>query len=146
MQSQSSAKVHFFFEGVSFDLRNRKKLRRVIESIFRKEKKKLKSINYIFTTDKIIYRINKDYLGHDFFTDIITFLLSEIRKPIEAEIYISIDRIRENAVDHGTTYKNELRRVMIHGALHLCGYDDKKLMEKKEMTGQENYYLLKYFN
>ncbi len=145
MISSSSSKVNFFSEGVKSNIKNKKALRGFIELIFKSEKKSLESINYIFCTDKMLRKINNQYLNHDYFTDIITFNLSEPRKPIVSEVYISIDRIKENSKDFGVTYKSELHRVLFHGALHLCDYSDKRRSEKMIMRKKEDFYLLKYF-
>jgi rRNA maturation RNase YbeY len=145
MLSPSSPKVNFFSEGVKSNINDRKALKGFIELIFKKEKKSLGSINYIFCTDRALRKINKDYLNHDYFTDIITFHLSEPDKPIVSEVYISIDRIKENSKDLGVTYRSELHRVLFHGALHLCGYSDKSRTDKIEMRRKEDFYLSKYF-
>ena len=137
-------KVHFFFEDTKVDLRNRVGLKKSIEEIFRKEAKRIKFINYIFCTDKKMLEINRQFLKHNFYTDIITFDLSE-GKDIQAEIYISIDRIRENAKAFKCPFKKELFRVLIHGALHLCGYDDKHKKETMIMRQKEDYYLGQIF-
>lgn len=134
-------KVHFYFEQKGFNLENRNQLKRFIESIFAKEKKRLSHINYIFCSDKRLLEINRKFLNHDFYTDIITFDLSEGRGT-EAEIYISIDRVRENAKNLGYSFKSELHRVIFHGALHLCGYGDKTKKEKEKMRKKEDLYLI----
>lgn len=134
-------KVHFYFEQKGFNLENRNQLKRFIESIFAKEKKRLSHINYIFCSDKRLLEINRQFLNHDFYTDIITFDLSEGRST-EAEIYISIDRVRENAKNLGYSFKSELHRVIFHGALHLCGYGDKTKKEKEKMRKKEDLYLI----
>ena len=145
MLSDLSSKVNFFFDGVEPTLRNRKTLKEFIVSIFRAEGKVLESINYIFSSDETVHKINKRYLKHDELTDILTFELSEKRTPIVAEVYISIDRVRENALNHGATKSMELHRVIFHGVLHLCGLTDKTASGKRKMRERENYYLSKYF-
>ena len=105
----------------------------------------LYSLNYIFCTDKQLLEINKQYLKHDFYTDIITFELSPKKQPIEGEIYISIDRVKDNAWSLGETQYSELHRVIFHGALHLCGYKDKNKTELQEMRKTETKYLAQYF-
>lgn len=112
--------------------------------MFKKEGKKLESINYIFSTDKAVLEINRQFLSHDFYTDIITFDLSE-SSSIKAEIYISIDRVKDNAVQMKIPFKQELLRVLFHGVLHLCGYKDKNKTETMQMREMENFYLSKYF-
>jgi rRNA maturation RNase YbeY len=139
----SKQKVYFFFQEVKFTLEERARLKRFIENIFKKEGKRLQSLNYIFCTDKALLEINQQFLKHDFYTDIITFDLSDSAIVI-AEIYISIDRVKENALDHKVSFKRELYRVLFHGVLHLCGYKDKKRGEIQEMREKEDYYFSKY--
>ncbi|MGQ0737998.1 MAG: rRNA maturation RNase YbeY [Bacteroidota bacterium] len=141
----SLSKVCFFFEQRDFSLKNRTSLKIFIESIFRKENKKLESLNYIFCSDKRLLKISRQYLRHDYYTDIITFDLS-ISFPIEGEVYISIDRVRDNTRTLGVSFKSELHRVIFHGALHLCGYSDKTKPEKKRMRKREDFCLLSYFS
>jgi len=121
-------------------LRRRSELKRQIEGIFRKEGKKLGSLNYIFCSDKELLKINQKFLNHDYYTDIITFDLSE-KSYIIGEVYISADRVRENAKRQDTTIISELRRVIFHGALHLCGYKDKTERDKRMMRDKEEQYL-----
>ncbi len=143
--SSSKSKVCFFFQGVNPSLTNRTELKRYIQSIFKKEGTELDSINYIFCTDKALLEINRQFLSHDFYTDIITFDLSET-KAIQAEIYISIDRVIENALQLGVSFKSELHRVVFHGVLHLCGYKDKNKEQKQVIRGKEDFYLAGYLN
>ncbi len=117
-----------------------------IPNIFRLEASAtLESLNYIFCTDEYLIEVNQQFLQHDYYTDIITFDLSEQGGPIVGEIYISIDRVRDNARANATKVYEELHRVIFHGALHLCGYKDKKPAEIREMRAKEDYYLAKYF-
>jgi len=126
-------------------LLKRQQLKSFIKDIFKNEKKKARSLNYIFCSDQYLLEINKTYLGHNYFTDIITFDLTEPgSKTIEGEIYISIDTVKDNAKRFKTTISKELYRVIFHGVLHLCGYDDKTITDKSQMTEKENYYLEKY--
>ncbi len=144
MSSSSKSKIYFFFQTpVSLQQRNR--LKNYIESIFRKEKKKLQSLNYIFCTDEELLKINRQYLNHDFYTDIISFELSPKGSPVQGEIYISIDRIKDNARSLHQPLYMELHRVIFHGALHLCGYKDKRKSEIKKMREMEEKYLKEYF-
>lgn len=138
------SKVRFFFEGVNITLRHRTLLKKFIEQLFKTENRQLNHINYIFCSDQKIIQINREFLKHDYYTDIITFEYSEPREPAVSDIYISIDRVRANAVSHGTLITHELKRVIFHGALHLCGYRDKTTREKKEMRGREELYLSKF--
>jgi probable rRNA maturation factor len=141
--SSSKSKVCFFFHGVNISLANRSQLKKYIQSIFKKEGKALESINYIFCTDKALREINRQFLTHDFYTDIITFDLSE-SNAVQAEIYISTDRIKDNAFQLGVSFKSELHRVVFHGVLHLCGYKDKSKGEIEEMRSKEGFYLNNY--
>lgn len=137
------SKVNFFLASPGFSLRKRTVLKAFIEGLFRKEKKGLLYINYIFCSDKRLLDINRTYLKHDYLTDIISFDLSNDEKTI-GEIYISIDRVRENAQDNGVSFNNELHRVIFHGALHLCGYKDKKRADQLRMRKGEDKYLSLY--
>ena len=141
----SKSKVCFFSEHKKFSLKDRTRLKTFIESLFRKERKKLFSLNYVFFSDKKLLDITRQFLEHDYFTDIISFDLSE-GIGIEGEIYISIDRVKDNAKKMGIPFKLELHRVIFHGALHLCGYRDKTKSEKSSMRSKEDQYLQKYFN
>jgi rRNA maturation RNase YbeY len=146
MAISKKTKVHFFSNDISTSLRNTSNLKHFIESIFKIEKQGLDSINYIFCSDKTILEINKKFLKHDFYTDVITFNLSKDNKAISAEVYISIERIRDNAKQLRASIKSELHRVIFHAALHLCGYNDKKKKEKEIMRRKEDNLLAKYFN
>ena len=110
--------------------------------LFKKERKPLADLTYVFCSDERLLQINRQFLQHDFYTDIITFPLSQPREPITAEIYISVDRVRENAKKFGVSMKNELLRVILHGALHLCGYGDKTAPEQAKMRKLEDKYLM----
>jgi probable rRNA maturation factor len=140
----SKSKVYFFFNDVKISIRNKSALKKFVEDIFKKEKIKLNSINYIFCSDKALLAINKKYLGKSDYTDIITFDLSEPAHPVQAEVYISTDRIKENAKSFNQSFSSEIYRVIFHGALHLCGYGDKKQSEKAKMKEKEDYYLFKF--
>ncbi len=136
----SNAKIHFhILQKVS--LKERTRLKDVIISLFRQEKKPLAELNYIFCSDRRLLEINRQFLQHDFYTDIITFPLSDPGHPINGEIYISVDRVRDNAATFGSSIQRELLRVIFHGALHLCGYKDKTPREKKLMRKMEDVYL-----
>src|SRR6476661_4891580 len=121
-------------------LRERRKVKAFVKSIFKMEGKELKEINYIFCSDLYLLEINRKYLQHDYLTDIITFDLSEGDATI-GEVYISVDRIKENSKSHETNYSEEMLRVIFHGALHLIGYSDKKKSEITVMRSKEDYYL-----
>jgi probable rRNA maturation factor len=144
MTHPRKSKIYFFFEKPA-TLRNRGQLKKFIENIFKSEGKRLQSINFIFCSDEYLRVINRNYLKHDHYTDIVTFQLSKGGKPIEGEIYISVDRIIENALLYGESRVREMHRVIIHGALHLCGYKDKLNKEKNVMREREHFYLKSYF-
>jgi probable rRNA maturation factor len=134
-------KINFRSGDRSFIFPNKTHLKSFIASIFKKEKKELGSINYIFCSDDMLLKINQDFLQHNYYTDIITFGLNEPCEPIEAEIYVSIDRVKDNANQQSVSYQNEMQRVLFHGALHLCGYKDKKKSEIIVMRQKEDQYL-----
>jgi len=136
----SQQKIHFFFDNVSIRLRNRKKIKSLIEHLFKNEGKGLVRLNYIFCSDEILLEINRQHLRHDYYTDIIAFDLSETNDQVIGEIYISVDRVKENAQKYGTLI-TELHRVIFHGALHLCGYNDKSKSQRQEMRKKEEKYL-----
>lgn len=130
-----------------YNLVHRTALKTFLLSIFKKEKKKAGNISYVFCSDAYIIDVNRSFLQHDYATDIITFDLSEPgAKEIDAEIYISIDTVRDNAKRFRSSIQKELHRVMFHGILHLCGYKDKSASDKVVMTSKEDFYLYQYFS
>jgi probable rRNA maturation factor len=133
--------VRFNYADVKpISLNDKKGVKDFVVSIFNKEGRPLKKINYIFCSDEYLLEINKSYLQHDYYTDIITFDLSDQEGTI-GEIYISVDRVKENSKSHATSFSTELLRVIFHGALHLIGYKDKKKSEITIMRDKEEYYL-----
>lgn len=140
----SDTSIHFFSESIKFTLRNKTKIRTWLMECSVKEKKNIGELNYIFCDDKYLRKINKQYLNHDYFTDIITFpATSSNGNLVSGDIFISIDRVKENAVTYNTSFNDELHRVMAHGLLHLCGYGDKSEKEIKMMRKMENKWLRK---
>lgn len=133
--------IYFFTEDISFNLKNKGLLRTWIKNTVVAEGHKLKELNFIFCSDNYLLSINQQYLKHDTFTDIITFDNSEKTQEIAGDIFISIDRVKENSQTYNVTVQDELHRVMIHGTLHLLGYPDKGKSAKTLMTSKENYYL-----
>jgi rRNA maturation RNase YbeY len=125
-------------------LANRVALKSFIEKRVKKEGYTIDSLTYVFCSDKYLLKINKDFLSHDYYTDIISFDLSEIPGQLIGEVYISVDRVKDNAKTHGTSLKEELHRVIFHGALHFCGYKDKKPSEAKKMREMEDRWLNAY--
>jgi len=133
------SKIIFFIESIRFLLRNKTDLRSWLEKCAIEEKKKIESLNFIFCSDAYLKKINKQYLNHNYNTDIITFPSSpENDKHISGDIYISIDSIKSNAALYNVSLKDELHRVMVHGLLHLCGYNDHSEKEKKQMRKLED--------
>lgn len=140
----NSTSISFvFLEQITLKERNR--LKNHIKSIFKKEGKSLNSLSIIFCSDKYVLKINKEFLKHNYYTDIITFDLSTNNKLIDAEIYISIERVKENAKTFNSSIKTELHRVIFHGVLHLCGYKDKSHSQKTTMRQKEDQSLKNYF-
>lgn len=137
-------KVHFHFLS-PIGLRNRKKLKFFLESLSKKENTRLAEITYIFCSDAFLLNMNKQFLQHDFYTDIISFEISNDPLGKVAEIYISTDRVKENAKIFKTSITSELHRVIFHGILHICGYKDKTKDQKNIMSAKEDYYLSAYF-
>jgi rRNA maturation RNase YbeY len=143
--ARSVNKIYFHYLYTIPWFRNRTLLKKFISSIFQSEKQPLDQVHVIFCSDDYLLKINEQYLNHTSYTDIITFDLSRHpRSAITGEIYISVDRIIENASTYDCSLKKELHRVLFHGVLHLCGYDDKSSMEKKVMRSKEDHYLKKY--
>ncbi|MES1222848.1 MAG: rRNA maturation RNase YbeY, partial [Bacteroidota bacterium] len=138
--------IRFFFLSKSITIRNRKKLKAFMIKLLRKEGKRPGNINFIFCSDEYLLDINRNYLNHNYYTDIITFDLSSNPASLEAEIYISTDRVRDNARSMNTTITEEIHRVMFHGLLHLSGYRDKNRKDLKIMREREGHYISKYKN
>ena len=134
--------ILFFNEDVEYTVKEKQKLRQWIADTIRAEGfARIGELNYIFCSDAYLLTINQQYLNHDTYTDIVTFDSSEKEDTIAGDIFISIDRIQENATKFGVAERDELHRVIIHGTLHLCGYYDKKKEDKALMTAKENEHL-----
>ncbi len=129
--------IQFHRSEVRFRFANKAGINKWIGQVIRKEGKKAGSINFVFCTDDFLLGMNRQYLKHDYYTDIITFDYSE-GKLINGEVYISIDRVKENAIAIGEMFPVELNRVIIHGVLHLLGYSDKTATQKKLMSKKED--------
>jgi probable rRNA maturation factor len=123
-------------ENLDFSLEKETKVKNWIRKIIKQEGKSAGDISYLFCTDEYLLHINRQFLEHDFYTDIITFDYSE-KKKIAGEIFISIDRVNENAQTFKQPFQKELMRTVIHGILHLCGYKDKNPADKKRMRAKE---------
>ena len=133
--------IRFFEEDIAYKLKQKAAVKQWVTETINAEGYKLKELTYIFCSDNYLLQINQQYLNHDTYTDIITFDNSDIAATIIGDIFISIDRIRENAVKFGITEADEVHRVIIHGALHLLGYKDKTVAAKQKMTEREDFYL-----
>lgn len=132
----------FTYHKVKFKLDKTAAIKKWIEVIAKTEKKTVGGINYVFAGDEELLKLNKQYLKHNTYTDIITFDYSE-GKEISGDIFISVDRVKENAKKFKVKFDDELHRVMIHGVLHLCGYKDKTPKDSKEMRKKEDFSLNK---
>lgn len=129
--------VNFFYNEVRFKLKNPRKVTSWIKRVVEEERFSVQEINYIFCSDTYLLSLNQGFLKHNTLTDIITFDNSEEASVLEGEIYISIERVKENAKKYEVLFEDELNRVMIHGVLHLLGYKDKKPAEKALMRKKE---------
>jgi len=138
--------INFFWVGTRGFLPNRTELKQFIRKLFKSEETQMESLLYIFCTDQYLLDINKRYLDHDDYTDIISFDLSSDPDRVHGEIYISLDRVRDNAKRLDVSFKEELHRVVFHGALHLCGYKDKLKSDQLRMREMEDRYLKLYLN
>jgi rRNA maturation RNase YbeY len=125
-------------------LANRVALKSFIEKRVKKEGYSIETLTYVFCSDKYLLKMNKDFLSHNYYTDIISFDLSETPGNLIGEVYISVDRVKDNAKTHRTSLKEELHRVIFHGALHFCGYKDKKPTDTKKMRQMEDRWLAAY--
>lgn len=139
--------ARFYEQDVKARLKNKRKLSSFLDTIVREHNNVKKvSLTYVFCTDKYLLQINNDFLSHDTFTDIVTFDMSTKADELIGEMYISVERIAENAHEFSVSYDEELHRVIFHGALHLCGFKDKKTSDKQAMRIQENICLQQYFS
>lgn len=135
--SDESSPIQFHSEEISFEFPDEAQVIPWIQSMIEHHKCKLDFLQIIFCSDPYLLKMNIDHLGHDYFTDIITFPY-QAPPIIEGDLFISIDRVRDNAEKLGVSFKDELHRVIIHGVLHLCGYGDKTELEAKKMRALEN--------
>lgn len=139
-----TVKVHYQKEG--FRLRESRLLKNWISQIVINEGYKCDLVEYVFTDDELILNLNREFLEHDYYTDVITFKRSEEGDPIKAEIYISVDTVKSNAKEIGVPFIREVCRVMAHGILHLTGYNDNDETSRVKMREREDYYLRIYFD
>lgn len=132
--------IRYFTEDIKFEFKDKLSNNRWLRLVASSEVKKLGDINIIFCSDNYILDVNMKYLQHDYFTDIITFDYCE-GNVLNGDLFISVDSVRENASYYGTEFPDELKRVMVHGILHLIGYDDHSEDDVKVMRSKEDYYL-----
>jgi probable rRNA maturation factor len=137
--------VSFSYECGFARPKKKKALRQFLISLAQREGYELVNLSYVFCSDNYLLKINQGFLKHDDFTDIITFDLGGHKTQIEGEIYISVDRVRENAKLHGQLLEREVHRLVFHGLLHLCGYKDKLNADQRVMRKKEDFYLARYF-
>ena len=132
--------IRYFCEDIRFTYKNKLANNRWLKMVAGSEIRKIGDINVIFCSDNYILDVYMKYLQHDYFTDIITFDYCE-GKVLSGDLFISVDSVRENSIEFGTDFEEELHRVIVHGVLHLIGYDDHTDEDKKVMRQKENYYL-----
>ncbi len=132
--------IRYFCEDIKFTYKNKLANNRWLKMVAGSEIRKIGDINVIFCSDNYILDVNMKYLQHDYFTDIITFDYCE-GNVLSGDLFISVDSVRENSIEFGTDFEEELHRVIVHGVLHLIGYDDHTEEDKKVMRQKENYYL-----
>lgn len=137
----SEQNIFYFSEDIDYTLNHTTDMNQMIGQVSEKESVRIDYLNYIFCSDNYLLDINKKYLKHDYFTDIITFESSEEDGKVSGDIFISIDRAKDNAADYNVSLKNEVTRLIIHGLLHLIGFKDSTDDEKLLMRKKEDYYL-----
>ncbi len=137
--------VSYFTEDITFPFKLKRLTSKWLKFVAHSEARRLGDISIIFCSDQYILGVNRKYLNHDYYTDIITFDYCE-GDLLSGDLFISIDSVRENAAFYGTAFENELNRVIVHGVLHLIGYDDHTEEEITQMRSKEDYYLLQRVN
>jgi rRNA maturation RNase YbeY len=135
------AAIQFHTADQGISLPGKTILKTLLSDLFRKEGRQLAGLSIVFCSDDYLLELNRQFLQHDYYTDILTFLMSERGAPVEGELYISVDRVRDNARALGVPALKELRRVILHGALHLCGYKDKLRKDQALIRQKEDRYL-----
>jgi probable rRNA maturation factor len=137
-------KILIFYDDVSYRFRSGKKIKKLIENIVTSERFIPGEINIIFTCDKKLIKINRQFLKHNYFTDVISFSYNQ-EKIINGEVYISLDTVRGNAINYNISLKKEILRVIIHGVLHLCGYEDEDETKRLVMKGKEDIWIENFY-
>lgn len=140
------SRIRFYNENYKYKVKSIRKIRQWLISCAAKEGKSIQELNFIFCDDNYLLNINIQYLKHNYLTDIITFDYSENKSTLSGDAYISLDRAKENAILYKQTLPKEVRRLLIHGLLHLIGYSDKNEKAKKLMRELEDRYLEKFCN
>ncbi len=137
--------IYFYNEDTVFELKNKTKIRSLLQIMAQEEKKNIGQLTYIFCSDEYLLHMNQQYLQHDYLTDVITFDYT-VKNEISGDVFISVDRVKDNAKIYHQKFFDETLRVICHGTLHLCGYKDKSEKDEKLMRKKENYYLEKYLS
>ena len=132
--------IQSFNEDIDFDLESREKIFSWLSDSIEKEVHEVGEINFIFCSDDYLLKVNQDYLSHDYYTDIITFDYRD-DKIVNGDLFISVDRVKDNAKELKSSFNDELHRVMVHGLLHIMGYGDKSPEEERLMRSKEDFYL-----
>lgn len=144
MKTKEIGKIRFHYLVKPFYFPDRKGLKRFLHEQLKTGKKEIEAINYIFCTDAYLLQLNQDFLGHDTYTDIITFELSSKDAPLVSDVYISMERVKENSQNLSVPFLEELHRVVFHGALHLIGFKDKTTKDTRLMRQKESEWLSLY--
>ena len=135
--------IRIYYDDVGTRVRGWKNVRKLLEKVIAEEKKVPGDLNFILTTDRVLRGINRKFLKHNYNTDVISFRYNT-GDIIDGEVYISVDTVKENAKNYKVSYETEMLRVIIHGLVHLCGYDDSTDWEKMKMREMEDYWISKY--
>jgi rRNA maturation RNase YbeY len=137
-------KIRIFYDDVRYRLQSSKNVLKLIDKVIEKENKLSGDLSFIITNDRNLKKLNKEFLNHNYYTDVIAFRYNE-NKIVNGEVYISLDTVKINAYNYKVSLRNELIRVMIHGTLHLCGYEDDTEKKKTSIRAKEDLWLKRYF-